>query len=142
MAPDSRRSESCGRLFSPVRCSGARDSCESATTGTRSSLRERLEPARDLADLLLPALGVRRALHQLQVVDDDHADVGVRLEAPRLGPHLEQRHARRVVDPDRRVAQDAGGAREPRELVVAQHALAQPLRVDARLRDVSRRCTS
>ena len=37
MAPDSRRSESCGRLFSPVRCSGARDSCDKASTGTCSS---------------------------------------------------------------------------------------------------------
>ena len=55
------------------------------------------------------------------------------LEAPRLGAHLEQRDARRVVDPDRRRAEDAGRAREAREVVVAQHALAQPLRVDARL---------
>ena len=30
-------------------------------------------------------------------------------------------------------AEDAGRAREAREVVVAQHALAQPLRVDARL---------
>jgi len=33
IAPDSRRSESCGRRCSPPRCSGARDSCEIATTG-------------------------------------------------------------------------------------------------------------
>src|SRR5205807_3028559 len=38
MAPDSRRSESCGRRCSPPRCSGARDSCDKATTGTSSSL--------------------------------------------------------------------------------------------------------
>src|SRR5438034_5613262 len=37
IAPDSRRSESCGRRCSPPRCSGARDSCDSATTGTSSS---------------------------------------------------------------------------------------------------------
>jgi hypothetical protein len=36
IAPDSRRSESCGRLS--VRASGARDSCDSAITGQPSSL--------------------------------------------------------------------------------------------------------
>src|SRR5258706_6135717 len=37
--------------------------------------RESLERARDVADLLLPALGVGRTLHQLEVVDHDHPNV-------------------------------------------------------------------
>src|SRR5256885_15348966 len=38
--------------------------------------RERLERARDERDLLLAALRVRRALHHLEGIHDDHADVG------------------------------------------------------------------
>ena len=53
------------------------------------------------------------------------------LQTPRLGSHLEQRHRRRVVDPDRRVAQNSRGAAEANEFVVVQLAFAQPLRIDA-----------
>src|ERR1043166_2742269 len=38
MAPDPRGRKSGGRRCSPPRCSGARDSCDNATTGTSSSL--------------------------------------------------------------------------------------------------------
>ena len=57
--PTRARSESCGRLDSPVRCSGARESCESAIDRDRQFLGEHLERARDLTDLLLPVLGTR-----------------------------------------------------------------------------------
>src|SRR5215217_4370181 len=46
--------------------------------------RERLESTRDLTHLLLPALGVRGTLHELQVVDDNQPHTGVRLETPGL----------------------------------------------------------
>ena len=48
MEPDSRRSLSMGRLSSPRR-SLARESCESATTGTSSSLAMALRP-REMAE--------------------------------------------------------------------------------------------
>ena len=48
MAPDSRRSESIG-LWSG-RCSTARESCESATTGTESSLASALSE-RDMSEI-------------------------------------------------------------------------------------------
>ena len=69
IAPDSRRSESTGRLS--WRCSTARESCESASTGTSRSRAEHLQRARDLRDLLHAVVGRRRGLHQLDVVDDD-----------------------------------------------------------------------
>ena len=53
--------------------------------------------------------------------------------ATSLGAHLEQRHRRRVVDPDRRVAQNSGGASEAHELLVVELSLAQSLRIDATL---------
>ena len=73
IAPDSRRSESCGRLS--VRCSSERLSCDSASTGHSSSFASALEAARDFADLLLARRlrRLRRAAHQLEVVDEDEA---------------------------------------------------------------------
>jgi hypothetical protein len=69
MAPDSRRSESCGRLSFVVRVSTARLSCESAITGTFSSFASCFERAGDLADLLLAAVDAVAALHELEVVE-------------------------------------------------------------------------
>jgi hypothetical protein len=87
--------------------------------GHAQLLRERLEAARDLRHLLLSALRVRRALHELQIVDDDHVEPLLRLEPARLGTHLEQSDASSVVDPDRRMGKNAGGACKPRKIVVA-----------------------
>ena len=95
-------------------------------------LGQRLEAARDLADLLLAAFDAGWTLHQLQVVHHDEADPAVGLEPARLRSHLEQAQARSVVDVNGRRAEDTRRAREAREIVVAEHSLPQPLRVDAR----------
>ena len=51
------------------------------------------------------------------------------LEAPRLGSHRQGGQRRRIVDPDRRRAEEARGAGELGVVVVAQLATAQPLRI-------------
>ena len=66
-------------------------------------LREDLERPRDRRQLLLAALEPAAALHQLQVVDDEHVEAVLQLEPARLGAHLEDADRRRVVDEDLRV---------------------------------------
>jgi hypothetical protein len=84
MAPDSRRSESCG-LFSPVdRCSGARESCDSAMIGRLQLLRHLLERAADVGDLLLAALVAAAAAHELEVVHDEEVQAPLELQPARL----------------------------------------------------------
>src|SRR5690606_22206107 len=74
-------------------------------------LRQRLETPGDLADLLLPVLRAPARVHELDVVHDDEAELGlIRLEPARLGPHLENAQRARVVDPD------GGGVEVPRRL--------------------------
>ena len=67
--------------------------------------RERLEPARDLADLLDAVVRPAVAAHQLQVVDQDQPEpVRVLLQQPaRLRAHVEHREVGRVVDEQRRL---------------------------------------
>ena len=102
-APDSRRSDSIGRLSE--RASGARDSCDSTMIGTLSSL------ARPLSDREIDASSsVRfskrpRPGHQLDIVDGQHAQAVLGLEAARLGAHLERADAGGVVDEQLRLAQ-------------------------------------
>ena len=93
--PDSRRSERIGRLSRPVRCSGARESWESAITGTLSSRARIFSAAAHLTDLL-DAVGAHvLGAHQLDVVEDDQRQAAVavadllRVQAPRLGPQVE-----------------------------------------------------
>src|SRR4051794_32708018 len=56
-------------------------------------LRERLQRARDLGDLLLAAVLALRAAHELNVVDDDQAELRrrVALQTTRLGAQLQHR---------------------------------------------------
>ena len=77
----------------------------------------------------MAALGIGGALHQLEIVDNEHADVVLRLEAPGLGAHGQGSEGGRVVDPDRCGAEQASGARELGVVVVSQLAAPQPLRV-------------
>ena len=70
--PLSLRSESSGRLSG--RCSGARFSCETASTGHVELTGEDLQAAADLADLLDAAVARPVRAHQLEVVDDDQAE--------------------------------------------------------------------
>jgi hypothetical protein len=61
---------------------------------------ERLEPARDLRDLLdAVAVAVRRSrLHQLEVVDDHQVETRLRVQPTSLRPKLHRADARGVVD--------------------------------------------
>src|SRR6266571_4903282 len=76
-------------------------------------LRERLERAGDLGNLLLAVLGAAPP-HQLQVVDHDHVEPVLGLHAPRLGARLEHREGRRVVDEDRRLGEPPGSIGQAR----------------------------
>ena len=86
-------------------------------------LGERLQPSRDLADLLLARVDPVAPLHELEVVDDDephpaHELAGIvvlvvlRLQATHLGPKLEERERGAVVDPDRELREPSGRLRE------------------------------
>src|SRR5206468_10526841 len=98
--------------------------------GNSELARQRLERTGDVADLLLSALRVRWTLHQLEIVYNHHSDVVLHFEPPRFRPHLEQSHSRRIIDPDRRVAENSRCAAEANELVIVKLAFAQPLRVN------------
>ena len=75
----SRRSDITGRLFG--RCSSERLSCDSAMTGTLSSLASDFIE-REISEISVARFSpVRRRLHQLQVVDDDEAELAVLLRA-------------------------------------------------------------
>ena len=100
----------------PSRPSLARLSCDRQITGTFSSRATALMPRRDLADLLLAALGAG-VVHELHVVDHDALDVVLQLQPPGLGAQVERRQARRVVHPDRRLGQLADDVGQLRVLV-------------------------
>src|SRR6266853_116665 len=92
-------------------------------------LGQRLERARNVGNLLLAVLRIAGTLHQLQVIDDHEADVVLRLEAAGFGAHGEGCERGRVVDPDRRLAEQPRGACQARIVIVAQLTAPQPLRV-------------
>ena len=71
-------------------------------------------------------------MHELQVVHDHERNIVLGLQPPCLGPHGERRERSRIVNPDRRGAQEARRARELGIVVVA--APAQPLGVDQAFR--------
>src|SRR3954471_14422863 len=79
--------------------------------------REDLQAAGDLADRLHAVVGARVGAQQLEVVDDDHAQAAVLahrllVQAPRLGPDLEDADVRRVVDVQRRAVVARGGLQD------------------------------
>ena len=84
-------------------------------TGTFSSRATALMPRRDFADLLLAAFGAG-VIHQLHVVDHDALDVVLQLQPPGLGAQIEDRQARRIVHPDRRLGQLADDVRQVRDI--------------------------
>ena len=131
MAPDSRRSDSCGRWS--VRPSGARLSCDSAMIGQLSSLARPLSERGDRRHFLLPALEPAASRHQLEVVDDDQVEAVLRLQPPRLGPHLEHADRRRVVDEHPRLGERAERMRQAAVVLLVQIAGAEAVGVDARL---------
>src|SRR5471030_681161 len=73
IAPDSRKSDMIGRLFG--RCSNPRFNCESAITGTSSSL-ARLLSERDISEISVARFSPgTRAGHELQIIHDDQAQL-------------------------------------------------------------------
>ena len=129
IAPDSRKSLSCGRWS--FRLSRARFSCESAMTGQSSSRASSLSDARDRGDLLLAVLRARD-VHELEVVDDDEVEPpDARLHAPGLRADEHRRDRGRRVDVERQPVERVGGAVEPRVIGLGHRPAAEPARVDA-----------
>ena len=58
-----------------------------------------------MRNLLLAALRPHVPAHELEIVNHDHANPMLALQAPRLGARFEHRDTRRVVDVDRRSGQ-------------------------------------
>ena len=91
--------------------------------GNLQILGERLEAARDLGQLLHAILLLLiEAAHELQVIDDDDAQVVFAFQAARLGPQFQHVQPGRIVDEDRRFGQPAGGHRQPREVAFGEIA--------------------
>src|SRR5712691_4450206 len=84
--PDSRRSESCGRLSS--RLSTWRESCDSARIGMLSSFAKVLR-------------AVARSLQRLDVVDHQQVEPALALEPARARRELRDREAAGLVDIER-----------------------------------------
>ena len=96
--------------------------------------REHLQRARDLRDLLHAVLRGRARGHELQVVDDDEAEVGLlRLQPAGLRADLHHRERAGVVDVDRRLGELVAGGRQPRPVLGRELAGPQALRLDLRL---------
>ena len=128
MAPVSRRSESCGRLS--ARASGFRLSWLSATTGMLQLLREQLQAAADLGDLLLAVVGTPgvRARHELQVVDDDEVQAAAaRAHAPGLRADVHDVHVAGVDDVQGRVVQHLGCVHDVRPVLRSDALAADPV---------------
>ena len=70
-------------------------------------LGQRLEPGRDLCDLLHPALGraPRGARQKLEIVDNDQAEPPLALQSPRAGGELRDGDAAGLVDIEWQVLQ-------------------------------------
>src|SRR5829696_2053373 len=95
---------------------------------------EDLEAPADLRHLHLAVLGLGAAGHQLEVVDGHEADVPeVGLEAARLGPDVEHRGHRVVVDVEGGLGHAPDGVHELVPVGVLQAAVAQPGALDLRL---------
>ena len=129
IAPDSRRSESCGRLVGAGL--GGAGELRERDHGKPQLLGQALERAADRGDLLLAVLDAAGAGHELQVVDDDEAEAVLGLEAPALRPHLQGRDHGRVVDVDARVGEVGVGLGQARPVLLLELARAQAMGVDA-----------
>ncbi len=98
-------------------------------------LGQRLQAGGDLGDLLhavLARLG-RGALHQLHVVDDDHVQPALALQAARAGGQLRDRDAAGLVDEQRRLLHHLRAGDELLEVGLGDFAAADLRRRDFRL---------
>ena len=133
MAPDSRRSDSCGRFDAAAQL-GRTVQLRKGDDRDVQLLGDGFERARDERHLLLAVAslgGLRAAGHQLQVVDHDDLDVVMYFQTARLRAELEDRQRRRVVDEEFGASQRLGGrfevaplfGREPSQFeIVARYA--------------------
>ena len=98
-------------------------------------LGELLQAAADLRDFLDAVVVARpaRALQQLEIIDDDHADTLLPLQPPGARAKRGDGQAGRVVNVERKALQFGRRAREMAELLLADLAHAQILGTDARL---------
>src|SRR5215207_11583992 len=91
--------------------------------GTLELAGEDLEATADLGHLDLAVLGRPTTAHQLEVVDDDHAEVAdLALEPAGLGPDLHDGDLGVVVDPDRRLGEAADRPADAAPVVLGQAA--------------------
>lgn len=96
--------------------------------------RELLEAAGNFGNFLYSVVSAAAAsLHELQVVDDDDAEVVLGLEAARHGAHFHDVERTAVVDEDRRFANDADGLADLLEVVALEFAGAQAPQIHAGL---------
>jgi len=96
IAPDSRRSESCGLLV-PVLISTDRLSCDRAITECLALLQYFSMP-RNCTYFLLALPAIRRSGHELEVIDDEHFNVKLPLQSPRLRPEFKNWNGRCIID--------------------------------------------
>ena len=85
-------------------------------TGTFSSRARPFNP-REISEISWTRLSVRRPLHQLQVVDDEHVEAVLGLETAGFGADVHDADASGVVDEDVRFGEAAERARDPVPLV-------------------------
>ena len=70
-------------------------------------------------------------MHQLQIVHEDAADAVRALEPPGLGPELQRRQGRGVIDVDRGLGRDPAGLHQLLIVLGAEHPFADELGIDA-----------
>ena len=133
MEPDSRRSESCGRLSS-------RDLDLARKLRQREDrnvqlLRQRLQIGGDLGDLLHAVLrgAPARAGDELQVVDDQEVEAALPLQPARAGGELADRDAAGLVDVERDALHLLRHLDDAVELILVDGAAADVGGGDARL---------
>ena len=98
-------------------------------------LGELLQAAADLGNFLdsIVVAVLARALEQLEIIDDHHADALLALEAPGTGAKRGDGQAGRVVDVQREALQFRGGAGQLAEFLLADLAHSKVFGADSRL---------
>src|SRR5450830_334696 len=103
--------------------------------GAMQFLRQALQRARDLGDLGGPVVARLRTLHQLQVVDDDQAQLATLAgQAARPSAHLDRVQGRRLVDIQLRLVHLLDRVRQARPVFVVQLARTEAVLVELAVR--------
>ena len=96
-------------------------------------LREDLQRPRNGREFLLAVVEPAAPLHQLKVIDDEHVEAVLHLQASCLGAHFEDADRRGVVDEDLGVVHARERGHQPVVVVFAQEPAAEAVGVHARL---------